>query len=80
MGRAAGARRSRAAAVLLPALAGLALAPPRDNDKAKAGRLRDTRAAVRAGRAFEVSDDVWMLAIGPTGANLVLDDIVKSLG
>lgn len=35
--------------------------------------------AVRAGRAFEVSDDDWMLAIGPTGADLVLDDLERTL-
>ncbi len=35
--------------------------------------------AVQAGRAFEVSDDHWMLAIGPTGANLILDDLTRTL-
>lgn len=35
--------------------------------------------AVGAGRAYEVSDDNWMLAIGPTGANLVLDDLERTL-
>lgn len=31
--------------------------------------------AVQQGRAFEVSDDRWFLAIGPLGAGLVLDDL-----
>jgi iron complex transport system substrate-binding protein len=33
--------------------------------------------AVRAGREVEVSDDLWFLAIGPVGAQLVLDDLER---
>jgi len=36
--------------------------------------------AVKAGDVHQVSDDVWMLGIGVTAANLVLDDISKTLG
>jgi iron complex transport system substrate-binding protein len=32
---------------------------------------------VQQGRAFEVSDDRWFLAIGPLGAGLVLDDLER---
>ncbi|MGH3612248.1 MAG: hypothetical protein ACRDRK_06520 [Pseudonocardia sp.] len=38
-----------------------------------------TLPVVRAGKVYDVSDDAWMLAIGPTGANLVLDDIERLL-
>lgn len=41
--------------------------------------LWSSLSAVQAGRAFEVSDDSWMLAIGPTGADLVLDDLERTL-
>jgi len=35
--------------------------------------------AVRQGRVYEVSDDLWMLGIGPTAANGVVDDLEKHL-
>jgi len=35
--------------------------------------------AVREGRVYEVSDDLWMLGIGPTAARGVLDDLEKHL-
>lgn len=35
--------------------------------------------AVRQDRVYEVSDDLWMLGIGPTAANGVLDDLEKHL-
>lgn len=33
--------------------------------------------AVKAGKAHRVSDDVWFLGLGPTGAGLVLKDLQK---
>jgi iron complex transport system substrate-binding protein len=36
--------------------------------------------AVQSGRAFEVDDDRWFLAIGPLGASLVLDDLEEIAG
>jgi iron complex transport system substrate-binding protein len=36
--------------------------------------------AVKANKVYEVPDDIWMLAIGMTGANLVIDDLYKYLG
>ncbi|MCE3553783.1 iron-siderophore ABC transporter substrate-binding protein [Pseudonocardia sp. RS11V-5] len=36
--------------------------------------------AVQTGRAQEVDDSVWFLGLGPTGANLVLDDLTRLLG
>ena len=39
------------------------------------GGLWQGLSAVQQGRAFEVSDDRWFLAIGPLGAGLVLDDL-----
>ena len=36
--------------------------------------------AVQGGRAQEVDDSVWFLGLGPTGANLVLDDLTRLLG
>jgi iron complex transport system substrate-binding protein len=39
------------------------------------GRLWQGMPSVREGRAHEVSDDRWFLAIGPLGADLVLDDL-----
>jgi len=35
--------------------------------------------AVRAGRVYEVSDDLWMLGIGYTAANGVIDDLERYL-
>ncbi len=35
--------------------------------------------AVREGRVYEVSDDLWMLGIGPTAAVGVVDDLEKHL-
>ena len=40
-----------------------------------AGQLWQGMSAVRDGRAHEVDDDRWFLAIGPLGAELVLDDL-----
>ncbi len=42
-----------------------------------AGGLWQGLSAVQQGRAFEVSDDRWFLAIGPLGAGLVLDDLAE---
>ena len=39
------------------------------------GGLWQGLSAVQQGRAFEVGDDRWFLAIGPLGAGLVLDDL-----
>ncbi len=39
------------------------------------GGLWQGLSAVQRGRAFEVGDDRWFLAIGPLGAGLVLDDL-----
>ncbi|MFD3920874.1 ABC transporter substrate-binding protein [Streptomyces sp. NPDC058595] len=36
--------------------------------------------AVKAGKAFKVDDNVWMLGIGYTGAGQVLDEIEKNYG
>ncbi|MFB8350379.1 ABC transporter substrate-binding protein [Streptomyces niveus] len=36
--------------------------------------------AVKAGKAFKVDDNVWMLGIGYTGAGKVLDEIEKNYG
>ena len=41
------------------------------------GGLWQGLSAVRQGRAFEVGDDRWFLAIGPLGAGLVLDDLER---
>jgi iron complex transport system substrate-binding protein len=54
--------------------------PAEDTDKAKTDKLWAGLGAVKAGKAFEVSDDSWMLAIGPTGADLILADLEKHLG
>jgi iron complex transport system substrate-binding protein len=35
---------------------------------------------VAEGRAFEVDDDRWYLAMGPLGAGLVLDDLEEVAG
>ena len=35
--------------------------------------------AVRDGRVYEVSDDLWMLGIGPTAAVGVVDDLDRHL-
>lgn len=35
--------------------------------------------AVRQDRVYEVSDDLWMLGIGPTAAEDVVDDLEKHL-
>ncbi len=40
-----------------------------------AGQLWQGMPSVQQGRAHEVSDDRWFLAIGPLGAGLVLDDL-----
>ncbi|MGR6967900.1 ABC transporter substrate-binding protein [Geodermatophilus sp. URMC 61] len=41
------------------------------------GGLWQGLTAVQQGRALEVSDDRWFLAIGPLGAGLVLDDLER---
>ncbi len=41
------------------------------------GGLWQGLSAVQQGRAFEVGDDRWFLAIGPLGAGLVLDDLER---
>lgn len=43
------------------------------------GALFQNLAAVKAGNAKRISDDVWFLALGPIGANLVLDDLQNIL-
>ncbi|MDV8065967.1 iron-siderophore ABC transporter substrate-binding protein [Rhodococcus sp. IEGM 1366] len=45
-----------------------------------AGPLWATMDAVKDGRASEVSDETWFLGLGPTGANLVLEDLEAKLG
>lgn len=44
----------------------------------RGGPIWPTLPAVAAGRAYEVSDDTWMLGIGVLGANAILDDIEAS--
>lgn len=44
------------------------------------GKLWPRIPAVQGGRAQEVDDSVWFLGLGPTGANLVLDDLTRLLG
>ena len=44
------------------------------------GGLWQGLSAVQQGRAFEVDDDRWFLAIGPLGASLVLDDLEQFAG
>ena len=45
-----------------------------------AGPLWGSIPAVQQGRAFEVDDDRWFLALGPLGAGLVLDDLEELAG
>ena len=47
--------------------------------EALAGPLWNSLEAVRNGRVHQVADDIWMLGIGVTGANLILDDLQKTL-
>ncbi len=44
-----------------------------------AAPLWQNLSAVRAGKAYEVNDDVWYLGIGPIAADLVLTDLEKHL-
>ena len=44
-------------------------------DRVTAGPLWQGMPSVQQGRASEVDDDRWFLAIGPLGAGLVLDDL-----
>lgn len=44
------------------------------------GQLWNRLPAVGAGHVRAVDDEVWFLGLGPTGANLVLDDLQKILG
>ncbi|AYA26488.1 iron complex transport system substrate-binding protein [Rhodococcus rhodochrous J3] len=55
---------------------------PEDTGEAAviAGPLWNELAAVEDGRATRVSDETWFLALGPTGAMLVLDDLEEMLG
>ena len=55
---------------------------PEDTGEAAvtAGPLWNQLAAVESGRATRVSDETWFLALGPTGAMLVLDDLEDMLG
>jgi len=55
---------------------------PEDTGEAAviAGPLWNELAAVDNGRATRVSDETWFLALGPTGAMLVLDDLEEMLG
>jgi iron complex transport system substrate-binding protein len=55
---------------------------PADTDQAAvtAGPVWQNLGAVQRGDVHEVSDDTWMLGIGVTAANLVLDDLERILG
>jgi len=55
---------------------------PEDTGEAAviAGPLWNQIEAVQSGRATRVSDETWFLALGPTGAMLVLDDLEELLG
>jgi iron complex transport system substrate-binding protein len=55
---------------------------PADTDQAvvTAGPVWQNLSAVQRGDVHEVSDDTWMLGIGVTAANLVLDDLEQILG
>ncbi|MGE4426661.1 MAG: ABC transporter substrate-binding protein [Solirubrobacteraceae bacterium] len=55
--------------------------PAKDTDEAKAKRLPAWKRlqAVRAGRVHPEPDDVWMLGIGVTGADRVLDELERTL-
>jgi iron complex transport system substrate-binding protein len=55
---------------------------PEDTGEATvvAGPLWNELEAVKDGRATRVSDETWFLALGPTGAMLVLDDLENMLG
>ncbi|RRR96817.1 ABC transporter substrate-binding protein [Glycomyces terrestris] len=44
------------------------------------GELWQSIAAVRAGEAYAVDDEVWMTGIGVTAAGLILDDLQTYLG
>ncbi|NLU82632.1 iron-siderophore ABC transporter substrate-binding protein [Rhodococcus sp. HNM0569] len=44
------------------------------------GQMWNQIPAVRDGRVTHVSDETWFLALGPTGAMLVLDDLQTMLG
>ncbi|WP_010595000.1 ABC transporter substrate-binding protein [Rhodococcus sp. P14] len=53
----------------------------RETDEAAVvgGPLWSSLTAVQQGRAVAVSDETWFLALGPTGAMLVLDDLERLL-
>lgn len=36
--------------------------------------------AVKAGKAYEVEDETWMVGIGVLGADEILDDVQEILG
>ncbi|MGF7123077.1 ABC transporter substrate-binding protein [Rhodococcus sp. BE178] len=44
------------------------------------GPLWSSMNAVKNGKAVQVSDETWFLALGPTGAMIVLDDLDNLLG
>ncbi|MFF5722391.1 ABC transporter substrate-binding protein [[Kitasatospora] papulosa] len=50
-----------------------------ERDTARANPLWKNLAAVKAGRAKDVSDETWYLGLGVTSANLVLDDLRADL-
>jgi iron complex transport system substrate-binding protein len=47
--------------------------------KVTGGTLWRNLPAVKAGKAYEVSDEVWMTGIGVTAAGKILDDLKKYL-
>ncbi|MEH1166168.1 iron-siderophore ABC transporter substrate-binding protein [Micromonospora sp. CPCC 205539] len=47
--------------------------------KASGSTLWKGLSAVKAGKAYPVSDEVWMTGIGVTAANKILDDLQKNL-
>jgi iron complex transport system substrate-binding protein len=44
-----------------------------------AGNLWKNLAAVKAGKAYPVTDETWMTGIGVTAAGKILDDLEKHL-
>jgi iron complex transport system substrate-binding protein len=51
-----------------------------DENKVVNGNLWKSLAAVKAGKAERVDDEVWFLGLGPIGAMKVLDDLQNLLG
>ncbi|ROT28197.1 ABC transporter substrate-binding protein [Micromonospora sp. HM5-17] len=48
-----------------------------ERSKVTGGSLWKNLSAVKAGRAYPVSDEIWMLGIGVTAAGKILDDIER---